>query len=134
FTDTDVQMLLKWVSDNREKAGDNMLFQEKHYDELATSLNTTCTKGKQKSARSCKNKWQAVCFVCLCRLLLVLTLRHIDPHTGAHVTAESDAPWRAYCKVCHTENISMAPFRNKGWEWWEDMIALMPTRVRGANV
>ncbi|EIN09148.1 hypothetical protein PUNSTDRAFT_31268, partial [Punctularia strigosozonata HHB-11173 SS5] len=119
--------------DNREKAGDNMLFQEKHYDELATSLNTTCTKGKQKSARSCKNKWQALrdTYNAISDTLNdKLSGFTFDPHTGAHVTAESDAPWRAYCK----KQPKISPFRNKGWEWWEDMIALMPTRVRGANV
>ena len=62
YTAPDVLRLIAWVALNAHKAGDNMLFKQSEYNALADHMNEARTEGAEKSAKSVKDKWQAVRF------------------------------------------------------------------------
>ncbi|KAJ7658227.1 hypothetical protein DFH06DRAFT_914932, partial [Mycena polygramma] len=53
-----------------------------------------------------------------------------DQQAGFSVTYENRAEWKAFTK----QHGIFKPFANKGWELFEDVQEILPTRERGLHV
>ncbi|KAF8814352.1 hypothetical protein BYT27DRAFT_7082415 [Phlegmacium glaucopus] len=132
WADRDVTALLNFLLSKKATAGDGLSFKAVVWNEAATVANlVTGLRGAQKTASSCKNKFAKLKEV----FLIVAAIKgqsgfKWDDERGADIGPESEAVWEAYEK----KHKGAAPFRNKGWPWYDQMLPLMPTAPRGANV
>ncbi|KAF9554697.1 hypothetical protein CPC08DRAFT_696454 [Agrocybe pediades] len=133
WSDSDVKALIDFLVSELPSAGDGITFKAAVWTEAAIAVNKVVkTKGANKTASSCKNKFNKLREI----YNIVAKIKSQsgftwDDKKGANIDETSAAVWEAYEKV--RKNKGSAPFRNKGWVWFNEVQPLMPTMARGAN-
>ncbi|KAJ3831699.1 hypothetical protein F5878DRAFT_518641, partial [Lentinula raphanica] len=107
--------------DNKARAGDGGSYPMTVYNEAAIECNKILSHGAKKTGASCKNKFSTVrgtfnSIFCL-TIDACSGLGGFDTETGAHVTPESESVWADLVK----KNPAVAPFKHKGWPFWDKM-------------
>ncbi|KAF8802781.1 hypothetical protein BYT27DRAFT_7111442 [Phlegmacium glaucopus] len=132
WSDDDINTLVTFLLAKKSTAGDGIGFKGSIWTEAATAVNAIPpTKGMKKTSGSCKSKWGKLkeTYNIVADIKAQSGFKW-DDERGADIDETTAEVWAAYEK----KHKGSAPFRNKGWTWYEKVQPLVPNTPRGANV
>ncbi|KAI6029130.1 hypothetical protein PISMIDRAFT_121563, partial [Pisolithus microcarpus 441] len=129
WSEADTITLLDLVVTHKALAGEGLNFKATFWNTAAVHLRNP-SKGAPKTAKACKDKWKrlrktydAVDQLCS-RSGFVYSLK-----SGANIGIENEQLWNAFVR----QYKDAAPFRNKGWLYYDKMKEIMPSKAKGLN-
>ncbi|KIJ94776.1 hypothetical protein K443DRAFT_11857 [Laccaria amethystina LaAM-08-1] len=123
WSDDDITTLITFLISKKASAGDGISFKGSVWTEAATAVNKVPhTKGAKR--RQLKETYNIVADI------KAQSGFKWDDNGGADIDKTTAEVWASYEK----RHKGSAPFRNKGWPWYEKVQPLMPNAPRGANV
>ncbi|KIO11961.1 hypothetical protein M404DRAFT_125381, partial [Pisolithus tinctorius Marx 270] len=131
WSDKDMFALLDFINSHKATAGDSLNFKVPFWNAHAASLMlANPEKGGPKTPKSCKEKWKRL----QSTYMVIDHLSHssgfvYSPKSGADISVANENSWDGYMKV-HKDT---APYKNKGWLFYDRMSVLIPSKCKGLN-
>ncbi|EPT05424.1 hypothetical protein FOMPIDRAFT_1044759 [Fomitopsis schrenkii] len=122
WSPTDIDKLLEILKEEKASAGNGGNFKKATFRKAAEELEKIREKGGPKTGTVCESKWQKLRQTY--HVVAALSAQsgfHWDDEHGADINEDSEAVWQAYI-LAHPD---AAPFRNKGWEYFEKMKSIL---------
>ncbi|KAL0574733.1 hypothetical protein V5O48_007217 [Marasmius crinis-equi] len=119
----DEEQLLAGLIAKKAAAGDGTNFTMTTFNEVAQSLNPP-EEGLPKTGKSCKNKYNTLKSI----WDVIVKIHHqsgwpdFDEYLGANITENRETVWQEY-EMAHPK---AAPFKNKGWKYYQEFNQLLP--------
>ncbi|KAJ7055147.1 hypothetical protein C8F01DRAFT_1259168 [Mycena amicta] len=131
WTGPDIQTLLDYLVEKAAASGDGGNFRKTVFQPIADKLNGIRTVGGPKTLTAVMSKYKSLRKTFeVVSALMDLSGFTWDSEKGVNVTPEMEDAWSDYVRK-HPE---AAPFRKKGFPYYETMRPLMPSTAKGNNV
>ncbi|KAJ7759770.1 hypothetical protein DFH07DRAFT_772102 [Mycena maculata] len=127
----DNKRFLTYLVEHRAEGGDGGNFKPVTHRAAAKHVNEICKKGGPKTGKSCGQKYA----ILRKDLLMVDKIKntsgyHWDDKTGVTVDDTMLGSWQEYIKAFP----GAARFKNAGWQYYDLMVPLMPSKAKGSHV
>ncbi|KAF8124194.1 hypothetical protein EV363DRAFT_1403307 [Boletus edulis] len=132
WSDSDVECLIDQVVSRWAEGGDGMNFKAPFWKSIAESNKlANPTKGAPKTKSSCKEKWSRLkkTFKAVHSLTTLSSGLTYSLESGANIGPSDELVWEELVRA----NGAVAPFKNKGWKFYDKMKVIMPTNSSGTN-
>ncbi|KZT31282.1 hypothetical protein SISSUDRAFT_995320, partial [Sistotremastrum suecicum HHB10207 ss-3] len=137
WTDRNVWAMLTFLESKKAEGGDGGNFKAATWNALARHLGAEGhnEEGGEKSGSSCKNKWTALraAFSVVQELKKQSGFAWDDAH-GACIEESSEHVWEDYVKVRLTRHPTAAPYKNKGFPYYNMMEQFVAPKAKGRNI
>ncbi|KAJ6557161.1 hypothetical protein B0H10DRAFT_1846881 [Mycena sp. CBHHK59/15] len=131
WTRSDSDTMIKFLLEEKSKAGDGGNFPASFWTAVSALLNPLVTRGGPKTAKVCSNKYgQFRTTYKIVKKVVDNSGWRWDDVNGAGIDETTKSSWDDYVKA----HPKAKPYRNKGWPYRAAMAELMPSTVSGAHV
>ncbi|KIN99387.1 hypothetical protein M404DRAFT_155218 [Pisolithus tinctorius Marx 270] len=131
WSDKDTFALLDLTDSHKAITGDGLNFKAPLWNTCAASLMlANHEKGEPQTPKACKEKWKRVhdTYVVVDHLRCSSGFAY-SLESGADIGVANKNSWDSYVKAYK----DAAPYKNKGWLFYDRMSVLIPSKCKGLN-